>query len=114
MRFDPTSWKQCGKIFAEAADGLSARAAEYLPRLADVASVGATNERPTLVDDAVATIVPESVAYVGEVVNAIVDQLLEESSGLYATGQLYRDVELENERLATEVESALAETPYNG
>ncbi|MDO5286304.1 MAG: hypothetical protein Q4G45_05710 [Actinomycetia bacterium] len=112
MRFDPTSWKQCAKIFAQAAEGLSGRAAERLDGLADVAAVGATSARPTTVDDAIALIVPESVEYVRQVIDGIVNQLLEESSALYATGQLYRDVELDNTLTAAQIEAALADTPY--
>ena len=113
MKFDPTSWKQCAVVFAEAADGLSARAAERLDRLGDVAAGGATGVRPTTVDDAIALIVPESVQYVRTVVDGIVAQLLEEASGLYATGQFYRDLELDNTLTAEQIQAALAETPFN-
>ena len=40
-------------------------------------------------------------------------QLLEEASGLYATGQFYRDLELDNTLTAEQIQAALAETPFN-
>ena len=114
MRFEPASWATCAKEFAVAADGLSQRAAERLDRLGDVAAVGATASRTTLVDDAIAALVPLSVEYVREVVDGMVGQLVEESTGLYSTGQYYRDVEADNTLSADQVAQALADTPYNG
>ncbi len=65
-------------------------------------SVGAATERPTPVDDAITEIVPESVTYVGEVIEAIVDQLRQESSELYDIARAHRDGEPDDEPQAVE------------
>lgn len=113
MRFDPTSWRQCARDFAVTADSLSDTAQARLDRLSDVAAAGSTADRTTLVDDAIASLVPVSVEYVGEVIDGICSQFIEESSGLYDTGLYYNDVEQDNTLSAKQVAEALAETPYN-
>lgn len=113
MRFEPDSWKNCAADFATAADGFSQYALAQLAVLGDASAVGATASRTTLVDDAIAGLVPISVEYISEIARAILDQLVEESNGLYATGQYYRDLELDNTLSSQEITQALAETPYN-
>ena len=112
MKFDPESWKVWALEFAHAAEIMATRS-ENLVELGNVKAVGADNDRPTLLDSAIAGIVPESVAFVEEVLEKLVEELVSESVRLYDTGERYRDVELDNTLAGEKLTEMLGDTVYN-
>lgn len=113
MKFNAASWKTQAVTVAETAEMISGMADDKLSGLGDVAAAGATSDVCTLLDVAIASIYPPSVDSVRQIIGEIVEQLVNESIGLYETGQLYHDVEADNTLTAEQLAQALAETPYN-
>ncbi|MDN5725007.1 MAG: hypothetical protein L0G99_03610 [Propionibacteriales bacterium] len=113
MKFDGTSWKKAAAEFAQTAESVSADTEAKMPGFKDLALAGLNGGRTTLVDDAIASIVPGSIDAVWEVLRQIVDGLNDEASAMYATGDYYIDVEASNEQNANKVEESLGQTPFN-
>lgn len=109
-KFDPSSWQKAAADWEAAAADIAA-IAQDMQSIGVVASDGGST---TLLDDALAGIVPASAEAVAGIVAAIGRAMTSEALNFFSTGKLYEQVEDMNVDDADTLNELLAYTPWNG
>ncbi|WP_156606981.1 hypothetical protein [Auraticoccus cholistanensis] len=90
--FDPGSWTKGATAITEEAAAFSRSATTTLGSSSDVGALGATGGS-TLVDEAIATVLPPVFEEVAATIAALAEGLRQEADLMHATAAAYRDTE---------------------
>lgn len=97
-RFDPSSWTKGATAITEEAAAFHRSATSTLGTSSDVGALGSA-DGTTLVDEAIATVLPPVFDEVLAAIEALAAGLGQEADLMHATAAAYRDTEDANEHL---------------